>query len=179
MTAVDFAIKDTLAIIARDSVLHFQKSFANEGFTDDSFVKWQKRKNYSRRGKANGGVRSVGKYRKILTKTGALRRSIKITSFSATSQTISSNLPYSDIHNNGGVINKEFNRKILSFDSRGKFAKTKTRQQRNEISHQQQVTVREHYIRMPKRQFMGNSRSLEKRSKAKFIAKINTALKNL
>lgn len=179
MNAVDNAIKDTLAIIARDTVNHFQKSFTNEGFTDETLVRWQKRKKYSRRGKANGGVRSVGKYRKILTKSGALRRSIKITSFSATSQTIESRLPYSSIHNEGGIIEKDFNRKILSFDSSGRFAKTKTRKQRSEVSFQQQATIREHSIRMPKRQFMGNSRSLERRSQAKFVAKINTALKNL
>lgn len=178
-TAVKHAVKDALAIIARDSVLHFQKSFANEGFTDETLTRWQKRKKYSRRGGENGGVRSVNKYRKILTLTGKLRRSIKITSFSMNSQTIESNIPYSAIHNEGGVINKEFNRKIMSFSSNGKFAKTKTRKQRSEVSHQQQVTIREHYIRIPKRQYMGNSRILERRSQAKFIAKINTAIKNL
>ena len=176
---VDFAIKDALAIVAKDTVMHFQKSFANEGFTDEVFVKWQKRKNYSKRGnKGEGGVRSVRKYRKILTKSGALRRSIKITAFSNTTQTISSNLPYSTIHNEGGVIEKEFNRKIMSFSANGKFAKTKKRKDRKDIAYQQQVTIEAHTIRMPKRQFMGNSKSLERRSQAKFIAKINTAILN-
>ena len=176
---VDVAIKETLAIIARDTVLHFQKSFANEGFTDETFMPWQKRKNSSRRGRrVAGGVRSVKKFRKILTLSGKLRRSIKITEFSSSTQTITSNMPYSKIHNEGGVIEKEFNRKIMSFTSGGRFAKTKTRANRKDVAYQQQVTIGEHSIKMPKRQFMGNSKSLERRSQAKFVAKINTAILN-
>ncbi|CAB4126839.1 Phage virion morphogensis protein [uncultured Caudovirales phage] len=143
--AVKHAVKDALSIIARDSVVHFQKSFANEGFIDENLQRWEKRKNYSRRGKANGGVRSVKKYRKILTFTGKLRRSIKITSFSMNTQTIESNMPYSAIHNEG-----------LQGRAWGKYS-----------------------FKMPKRKFMGNSKKLERLSQAKFIAKINTAIKNL
>ena len=143
ISKVDFAIKDALAIVARDSVLHFQKSFANEGFIDESLQKWEKRKNQIR----NFGLAKL-KYKHVntkptLTKTGALKNSLK-TSLRNNIAIISSSLPYSAIHNEG-LMGKAWGK---------------------------------HPFKMPKRQFMGNSKSLERRSQAKFVAKINTAILN-
>lgn len=143
ISKVDFAIKDAIAIVARDSEAHFKKSFANEGFTDESLQKWEKRKNQ---------IRSFGlaklKYKHVNTKptlykTGALKNSLR-TSLRNNIAIISSSLPYSAIHNEG-LMGKAWG---------------------------------VHPFKMPKRQFMGNSKSLERRSQAKFIAKINTAILN-
>jgi phage gpG-like protein len=146
ISAVDFAIKDALAIAARDAVLHFKKSFDDEGFTDEGYSRWEKRKNYSRRGKSGSGspIRSVKKYRKILTLTGKLKRSITIKLFSATKALIGTDSPYAAIHNQG-LMGKAWGK---------------------------------HSFKMPKRQFIGNSRKLERRTLAKITAKVSTAIRN-
>ena len=164
ISKVDFAIKDAIAIVARDSEAHFKKSFANEGFIDESFSPWKRLKVLkSKRGKGYDTYRHAGtddargktfkvnrenfvrsvKRNKILTKTGALKNSLK-TSLRNNIAIISSSLPYSAIHNEG-LMGKAWGK---------------------------------HPFKMPKRQFMGNSKSLERRSQAKFIAKINTAILN-
>jgi phage gpG-like protein len=136
--AVDKAVKDMVKIAAKDAEVHFKKSFANEGFTDNTLERWQPRK-----GKINSlGAKAIGK--KTLTKTGALRRSIMFKMYGGYSAIVYSNLPYSAIHNEG-----------LTGKAWGKAT-----------------------FKMPKRKFLGNSRILEKRTAAKFRAKILTAFKN-
>lgn len=182
--AVDFALTDALAIAARDAVNHFRKSFENEGFTDETLSKWEKRKNYSRRGKRNGGIRSVLKYRKILYLKGNLKRSVRISSFSSSKQVISSDLPYSAIHNEGGLIQEgsHIRHKTITASIRGsgyfkngKFVKGRAKKIK---LLGEGYNVNRTSFKMPKRQFIGNSRKLERFTQAKINAKINTAIMN-
>jgi len=78
-------------LVSNNSKNFFLQSFRNQGFTDNSLEKWQKRDNSSRR---NSG-------RAILVDTGALRRSIKVTQSSFNKIVITSNLPYAAVHNYG------------------------------------------------------------------------------
>lgn len=180
--AVDFALTDALAIAARDAVNHFRKSFENEGFTDETLSKWEKRKNYSRRGKRNGGIRSVLKYRKILYLKGNLKRSVRISSFSSSKQVISSNLPYSEIHNEGGVIPERT--QVINFKKTGsgfgsvQFHRKRTRRMKDDESNYFAQKANIGKVIMPKRQYIGNSRKLERFTQAKINAKINTAIMN-
>jgi phage gpG-like protein len=144
------------------AVTHFTKSFANQGFTDESLSTWQPRKRSER-----------GKSRAILVKSGRLRRSLRSKRFGSLAVKIMTDVPYARIHNDGGLIEREFDRKILSFTSGGRFAKTKTRKNRKEVSYQQQVTINAHSIRMPKRQFIGYSGQLNR----KIIAMIDKNIK--
>ena len=78
-------------LVYNNSKNFFLQSFRNQGFTDNSLEKWQKRDNRSRR---NSG-------RAILVDTGALRRSIKVSQSSFNKIVITSNLPYASVHNYG------------------------------------------------------------------------------
>jgi phage virion morphogenesis protein len=78
-------------LVSNNSKNFFLQSFRNQGFTDNSLEKWQKRDNRSRR---NSG-------RAILVDTGALRRSIKVSQSSFNKIVITSNLPYASVHNYG------------------------------------------------------------------------------
>ncbi len=78
-------------LVSNNSKNFFLQSFRNQGFTDNSLEKWQKRDNRSRR---NSG-------RAILVDTGALRRSIKVSQSSFNKIVITSNLPYAAVHNYG------------------------------------------------------------------------------
>jgi phage gpG-like protein len=141
-------IVDAAGVMA---VNHFKKSFRDGGFTDESLETWKPRKRAER-----------GKSRAVLVKSGRLRRSLRSRRLGNLAVKISTDVPYAKIHNEGGIINKEADRRILSFTSGGRFAKTKTRKQRKEVSYQQQSFIREHYIRMPKRQFIGYSGKLNR-----------------
>lgn len=103
---------------------HFTNSFRDQGFTDDNFSPWKRRKNIdSRRGRgrkrygadhrlADGtgvdlrrwektvDVRSV-KNRAILVQTGTLRRSIRKQARGKYKVMIISNVPYANVHNEG------------------------------------------------------------------------------
>ena len=142
--AIDFALRDSITIVAKDANVWFKQSFAKEGFTDENFKSWKPRKNqirssFSRLKKNNVNTKPT------LVKSGKLKNSIKINAITKLKVILSSNLPYSAIHNDG-----------LNGKAWGKYP-----------------------FKMPKRQYMGNSRKLERMSVAKIISKIKTAIKNV
>lgn len=166
MERVASEIKDMVTIMGVYAINHYKKSFRDEGFTDDSLVRWQKRKK-----------KRDDKGRGILTKSGRLRRSLVAKKMGRYAVRINSNVPYAVIHNEGGEINKEFDRRILSFGDNGHFAKTRTRKQRKQVSFQQQITINEHKIRIPKRQFVGYSSVLSRKIEKKLDSKIKKVFK--
>lgn len=144
-------VPNLIKIMSIEAQNFFIRNFIKQGFDDNGVTPWKQRKRTK-----NGTGRA------ILVKRGALRRSIRISRPSSYYAYIVSNLPYAVIHNEGGTIQKGFDRKILSFNRDGKFQKTRTRKQRAGITHQQQVTINEHDIRMPKRQYIGDSSRMNK-----------------
>lgn len=134
------------------AVSFFKQSFIKQGFTDESLKSWQPRTN----GKDSG--------RAILVKSGRLRNSIRVIRADTSVIIIGTDVPYAKIHNRGyvgGVTVKAHHRtktsKVLVYNiisKRGRTVKTDTG--RSQI---QSFTRR---IRMPKRQFMGNSAQLNK-----------------
>lgn len=169
--AVDKAFKEAIQIVAKDAVVTFRKNFTKQGFSDDVFQPWQARKKETRR--------SLGK--RILTDTGRLRRSIRyVSGIGGYSVTVFTDVPYAEIHNEGGRIDKEANRKELRYnpnEARGWIKNT--RANRTKIGYRTvQAFIGEHSIHIPKRQFMGRSARLERMSFAKIQAKIQTAFRN-
>jgi len=98
--AVDKAFKEALEIAGNDAVLHFRKSFDNQGFTDENLEHWKPRKGQIRALGANvkGGLVNT---KKTLTKTGALKRSIHKTMLVGLRLKVVSDLVYAQIHNQG------------------------------------------------------------------------------
>lgn len=80
-------IVDASGVLA---VNHFTKSFANQGFTDESISRWLPRKRAER-----------GKNRAILVKSGRLRRSLRSKRFGSLAVKIMTDVPYASVHNNG------------------------------------------------------------------------------
>lgn len=146
------------SIIAQN---HFTMSFRNQGFTDEVLAKWKARK------KAVPG-------RAILVGTnGFLRRSIRVRPQGMFRAVIYSNLPYAQIQNDGGVINKSSRTSILSFSSAGRFARQRTVRQRNSTSYQQKATIGAHVINIPARPFIGDSGALNRKIISKFQSRID------
>lgn len=129
---------------------HFRESFQNEGFTDETFVRWeevQRRKEENQKivrnrktGKKSSKYSQKQRTSPILTDTGDLGDSIRWNG-STRNITIGSDLAYAQIHNEGGMAG------------------------------------RGNKVKIPKRQFMGPSRQLDKKIEKKIIRGIDIIFK--
>ena len=90
------AIKTAMSIMAAEAEEHFKRSFRNQGFEDNSIEKWAPRKRLSRADK-----KAKGRSRAILVQSGALRNGIVRSRINAYRYKVTSDLPYSAIHNYG------------------------------------------------------------------------------
>lgn len=134
------------------AVSHFKKSFTDGGFTDASLKPWDKpKRTFAKRD-------SPAKTRGILIKSGLLRRSVRVTKQSGLSIYIGSDVPYTQVHNEGGEVSIPAHEKVLNFSKKGnktRFAKAKKAQ------FSQKVSIKARSFKMPQRQFIGESKALE------------------
>lgn len=134
-------LEDNYNQIANECVNFYIDSFNNQGFTDYSFTPWEKSL------KNNGAT---------LVLTGNLRNSIRATNVTRNGFTIESNTPYSRIHNEGGTIPITDKMKKF-FLSQGISKKNSNKRESNmffKLAHSNGS------ITIPKRQFMGESNTL-------------------
>ncbi len=91
---------DFVTVMEVEAKNHYVMSFRNQGFTNESLVRW-----LQRRGEITGGIAKLRGTergsRAILIKTGDLRRSIKVFRRTKDSVTLGSDLVYAKIHNDG------------------------------------------------------------------------------
>lgn len=133
--AIELALKSLKDEVKDMAVKHFTKSFDLEGFNDVPVKKWKPLKR-----------QRPEPYRsnKILTKTGALKSSLRAKSYVGQRVwwiEMYSNVPYANVHNEG----------LRSGRGRG--------------------------FKMPKRQFMGDSKMLDKNIQTRINNRINNAFK--
>lgn len=131
--------KEIPRIAGVEAVNFFKASFRKQGWHNNTIEKWPARK--TRVG------RQTDK-RAILVKSGALKKSIRIDRLTKTGVIVSSELPYSKIHNQGGRINKTA--KVRAHQRRVGRGSTNVR------SHNRRMN-----IDMPQRKFMGQSNALD------------------
>lgn len=116
----------------------------------DSFYKWEPRK---RKGKGS-----------LMIKSGRLKRSIRKLKVTRNSVTIGTDVPYAEIHNEGGTINKSVNVSTHSRTRKGRTERVR--------SHTRKMNVT-----MPERRFIGESKALTKRIERMLEKKMNDILK--
>ena len=151
--------------------LHFiDDNFRMGGFQGATFKPWlpTKKPNYPRP-------------HKTLILTATLRRSF-IKTDGPDAVTISTDLPYAQIHNDGGVINIPSRGAILNYrgvNGKLKLSKTQNEGQQRRITAQRRGTIGAHTIHMPQRQMIGNSPILTKRCETVIVRKVTAALKNI
>ena len=141
------------------TVLYFiNENFQKQGFQGESFEPWDKR----------NPDRDPG--RPVLTGKGTAH--LKKSPFDSYPDDhtvkITSNLPYSQIHNEGGTITIPERETILNFDRTPehgpwRFGKVRTINQQRGIKAIRRAHVGAFTIHMPKRQYMGPSPVLDKR----------------
>lgn len=147
---------------AQKAMEFFLQSFNKEGFTDASFIPWPKRKD------------AAG--HKILSQSLILRGSLRIARADMKRVHIAAgeNIPYAAIHNNGGTINVKVTEKMRRFFWY-MFKKTD-----DDTWKWMALTKKEMLsIRIPKRQFIGESYTLNKELDQMFIKRIIEAQKKL
>lgn len=143
-----------------------KERFRMQNWVDRRREKWQPRKD--NRGRAGR--------RAILTKSARLRRSISKIEVTDHSATIGTDVPYAKIHNEGGRINKtvtvkEYQRKAHSRKRGGRRERVK--------AHTVHSHARNIDMIMPRRQFIGESRLLDRRIERMMTGKINHVLRQL
>lgn len=137
------ALKDAPKDVSQRARAFFMSSFIKEGFTDASFIPWVKRKDTETH--------------KILSRSLILRNSINIDQADLKRIKISAGngIPYAAIHNNGGTIQVPVTKRMRNY-----FwylhKKTGDHYWKNAA-----LTKKSHFlIRIPKRQFIGDSYTL-------------------
>lgn len=141
-------IAQEMAEFARDvgieGLAFYQGSFRKQGFEDVSVEKWEKRKPILIKKKGVYISKPNDSNRAILVKSGRLRRSLR-KSVSGMEITFASDLPYAQIHNEGGAV--------------------RTRNGRT-------------YYRMAKRQYMGESQTLNTKVGEMFTQRMDKLYNN-
>ncbi len=156
--------KNAARIAGTESVKFFKKSFVNGGFTDTSFHPWQKTSNPL-----------AGK--KTMYQTGTTMQSIRKVSETDSKIIVQSDTPSSQIHNEGGTITVTAQMKRFwwakYYEFAGKTKKTKSGGQSRSKSNiktnakadfcrQLALMKVGSKVKIPKRQFMGNSATMMK-----------------
>jgi phage gpG-like protein len=127
------------------AVAFFKDNFRKQGFEDSSHERWKGRK----------ALDKNPKNRAILIKSGRLRNSIKILKTAPSAVVVGSLLPYSDIHNEGGTIIQQPTEKQKAFFW-AKFKET------GNTIWKRMATAENLKIDIPKRQFIGKSKTLDR-----------------
>lgn len=156
-------LKDAPKDIAERARAFFLSSFIREGFTDASFIPWPKRANPDAGGK-------------ILSQSLELKNSIRITEMTMQRIVIKAGegLPYAAIHNNGGRISIPITLKMRKFFWAMYYKTEDNKWKYMALNQKDNMTVD-----IPKRQFIGNSMTLDNKIDQWMINNILKAEKNL
>lgn len=165
--------KDLPSVLAKEGTKFWLSNFDKQGFQDESLQKWKPRKKEKSKKDST---------RSILVKSGKLRRAVNKSvvekTFNRIVWRIGSEVPYAAVHNDGGVVNKKERKHTLYFRETSTNIKTgvatrvftkKNGRGMMRASSMNKVTIGAYSFRMPKREFMGESRTLNKRFKQRII----------
>lgn len=156
------------------AINHFKASFTNQGFTDESLQRWDNRK---------GGIRAG---RAILINRGVLKRGarIKHTSLDGAIVGVDDAIPYAEIQNFGGEIKitpqmrRFFWAMYYKFGGGQKSAKGVVKQlSETALFYKNLALTKEDHIKIPKRQFIGDSAVLERNIKKYITDELNKFFK--
>lgn len=168
------------SIAGTKAVGFFKDNFRRQGWVNNAKLeRWQKRKPGTRRNNR----------RALLIDTGRLRRSIHITAKGADFVQVGTDVPYAQIHNEGGTINATqkvrahqrrvtVSRRVRSTNIETR--KTRSRKQRLHIGDAQVKAHTRHInTKIPKRHFLGESPDVIKSVEREIFKKMDAIIKDL
>lgn len=163
--AVDAARASIIPKMGTIAVNFTLENFEKQGFQGQVFEPWKERKKETKK--------TTGK--KILTLTARLRNATRFDIIDGGVR-IHNNVPYAQIHNEGGTIKHTSREHIMNFGRKKggglQLAKIQTIAQRKKIVAQAKTTIGAHETHIPKRQFIGYSPVLNDRIEPMIIAEI-------
>ena len=133
-------------------------NFSKERFVKKDWLDGTSRQNWDKRKKADRGS--------LMVRSGRLKRSIRKMYEGDYFVYVGTDVPYAQIHNEGGDINKTVTVRTHSRTRKGRTETVK--------SHRRKMN-----IKMPKRQFLGDSNALAKRLERFANVEINNEIQNL
>ncbi|MDR0364242.1 MAG: phage virion morphogenesis protein [Bacteroidales bacterium] len=153
--------------IATIAVNFSKERFREQAWLDETKEPWKPRSRKRRGGKSRSQT--------LLVDTGRLKRSIRKIYVSESKVIIGTDVPYAQIHNDGGIIQetvtvKTHNRKE---HTRNRAGRTERVRAHTVNAHRRSINVR-----IPKRQFIGNSYALERRMYLHIASRFAKALKS-
>lgn len=154
--------KDIVRYAAVAGVNFFQDSFQNQGFTNEFFEPWDKRKN------------DLDPGRNILVQSGYLMDSIQVFDKNEKRITFGSDAEHAEIHNNGGTIKINITKKARKYFWFMFMATKNSMWRAMALTKKTSIT-----IKIPKRQFIGESKTLLSELDVWFKAEIQKRFKNL
>jgi phage gpG-like protein len=176
---VDNLIKARKALPNEIAVLAVR--FSKDRFREQAWLDSAKKPWASRKQRREGGKR---KSQTLLVDTGRLKRSIRKVKVSQSEVVIGTDVPYAEIHNNGGKITAVANVKSFTKKAHTRKAHTRTRKGTVEAVDAQTVeahTVKAHRRKMnltiKQRQFIGNSAALAKDIENLIVDRFEKAMK--
>lgn len=150
--------------------------FREQAWLDETKHKWKPRK--VQRGRT--GKRS----QTLLVDTGRLKTSVRKIKVTPEQVIIGTNVPYAEIHNEGGEINKTVNVKSHDIKSHRRKAYTRNRNGRAERIKAQTIKTyrvkahtRKMNLKIPSRRFIGSSYTLARRIELHVTSRFMRALK--
>ena len=153
-------LKDANRYASVESINFFKDSFQKQGWTEQNFTPWPSRSNDQRPGGA------------ILAQTGNLRDSIQILERNARRIVFGSHSPYAEIHNEGGTFSIKITEKSRKFFWYMYKA--------TNLEHWKWMALakKDHFVvQMPKRQFIGESQTLNNKLDQWLVKRILTTFK--
>ena len=156
--------KFDLPVIIGEEYVNFSKqAFIRQGFIDGHYEKWKERKDKSKRNKG----------RAILVKSGRLKRSIRLLRTGYLYAVVGSDVPYAQIQNDGGVIDKTVSvrahkRKGTHYTNTYSTASKRKSKRKGKYSAVEEVKAHERHMHteIDPRPFLGESAFFNKRAVA-------------
>ena len=153
---IDRFLKGAPRVMGQLAVREYVGSFRRQAFVDGAGVThaWPKRKKADKKGRA------------ILVKSGRLRRSIRVVSQDSDSVTVGTDVPYAQLHNEGGVLKatqsiRAHRRRRYDTDEVSAPGARKAKYVRTHVGTSDvKAHTRTLATQMPQRQFMGASQPL-------------------
>ena len=146
---------------------HFQDNFRKGGFVNNGLQPWVPAKRINEAKK-----KASSRYKTLLSGRNHLYSAITYTP-GLGEVVLINNTPYAAIHNEGGTINIPQRQHEMYFTRKGRITFKHAKLAR----YGQKVTIRQTFIEMPKRQFMGESRELNDKIEKKMDAEVRFILK--
>lgn len=143
--------------------VNFSKErFRSQNWLDNSTEPWQSRK------------RQIKGKRGVLIRSGRLKRSIRLVRTTPNSVTIGSDVPYAQVHNEGGRVNATQN---VSAHKRKAHSRRRKGRRESVKAHQVRTHSRKVNFIMPQRQFLGTSTVLDRQIEQTLTNELNRIIK--